>query len=1436
MAAKTFSWQVATSGNWDVNSNWTPGGGPPGTVFTTFADTAVVSTTSGVYTVTYNVAADTIGALTISSSTATLQWDATAGRALTVTGATKISLGTLDLATTTKTGSSLSTGSLAVSGGTFESGNTVSVTGLAQFSGGIGAISGGTFGAGTLAQSGGALTLSGGTTKSTGATTLSGGKLTINSTGSLSTASLTSSNNIFLQSAGNVTDTGLASFTGGTDTISGGAFNAGTVAIGNSLTLSGGTITSTTAGVTISSGKIVTLSGIGDLNATTGGLVDSGTLLGSGTVDGAITGNGSIEAKGGTLTLNAASLDSTLTVTVDGSSGLVSNGTGNAGTFNLAGNSSVLSLGGNLSTGSSVNFAGSAFKGQVLDLTSPTNNGTFSAVTNFSFGDSLILNGFSTATHAVLSSGSLLLEDNSNTVLYTIASFTDANSSDLIGVSHTGGNTILSLSATGNNVFTYSTPGDDSNFESAYAWLNPNNWTGGTPTTGQNLDLATNFSGGKASVDNIGSLSVVTLTASSGLLIIDSGSALSVSEQDVLSAGGTIDILGTLNVNELAGNAVGATIELDGGHLDTAIFSEKADSTTDLSGFGTLSGGPLSGPLTVTASGGSLAIKNDIISGPTFVIADVPGSVLDILGNVTAVNAIALDTSNKTLEIGSGGTLTITPAQTVSGGTLKLDSSSSELVASSGLTVSSGTFTETDGTANISDNADFTGGTGSIAAGSFTAGTITVNGGALTLSGGTAASGGAVTLSSGSLAINTAGTLDAASLDAFGGTLFESGGVVDVSGVASLGAGTEGVSSGTFSAGTLNVVGAALTLSGGTTTSSGAVTLLSGSLTINNNNGTLDAGSLDVSGGTFSQSAGTVGVGSAEFKSGLDAVVGGVFGAGTLTVDGAANVLTLSGGTITIGQGGGTIATGDQILIQSDGATLDASTSTLAVNGALNGFGVVEGTITGPGVVNADGGKLELTSDVTNLSPSFEISDAGSSILQLDGTVAAGNMFTFQGTAGELDFTNSAKLTQNIVGLDVSASAGDATNFINVVGTDVTVTDGFMGTGTSGAFTLSNGDTFTLNGITDSTGNWFVNTSVVGGSTEIFLDDNPCYAAGTRILTATGERMIESLMKGDIVLTLSGGELQTQPIKWVGRRRVDLTAHPRPETVAPIRIGRGAFADDMPHTDLVVSPDHAIFVDGKLICARQLVNGTTIRQEQGWTSVDYFHVELDAHAILLAEGLPAESYLNTGNHGFFANSGEPLMLHPDLTDETDYPAREAGSCAPFVWDEANVYPVWQRLADRAAALGQPMPHAETTDDAQLRVLAKGRFVRPMYAENGLYIFRLPKGTTAARLVSRASAPTDSQPWLDDRRRLGVYVARIVVWGAGDNVQELPVDHPSLSEGWWAVEGNGMTLRRWTNGNAVLPLPALNGPTMLEVHASSSGMSYIINADQDLRAA
>ena len=364
------------------------------------------------------------------------------------------------------------------------------------------------------------------------------------------------------------------------------------------------------------------------------------------------------------------------------------------------------------------------------------------------------------------------------------------------------------------------------------------------------------------------------------------------------------------------------------------------------------------------------------------------------------------------------------------------------------------------------------------------------------------------------------------------------------------------------------------------------------------------------------------------------------------------------------------------------------------------------------------------------------------------------------------------------------------------------------------------------------------NVSFEAGATNAFhiVDTNiieagpVCYARGTMIRTPDGELPVEKLRPGKQVITLVDGQEVPQTVTWLGHRRIDLAGHPRPETVAPIRIQRDAFADGMPHRDLVVSPDHAIFVDGKLICARQLVNGTTIRQELDWTAVDYYHVELDQHAILLAEGLPAESYIDTGNSGFFANSGAPMVLHPDLTDETDYPTREAGSCAPFVWDEASVQPVWQRLADRAAAIGRPVPQRATTTDAALRLLTKRpspRTIKPIYSDSNLVIFVLPSRSAEVRLLSRAQSPTEARPWLEDRRRLGVRVKRIVLRGA-DEVREIPVDHPDLSRGWWAVERDGQMMSRWTDGEAVLPLPAMRGAAMLEIHLAGS-MTYAVDA-------
>ena len=81
-------------------------------------------------------------------------------------------------------------------------------------------------------------------------------------------------------------------------------------------------------------------------------------------------------------------------------------------------------------------------------------------------------------------------------------------------------------------------------------------------------------------------------------------------------------------------------------------------------------------------------------------------------------------------------------------------------------------------------------------------------------------------------------------------------------------------------------------------------------------------------------------------------------------------------------------------------------------------------------------------------------------------------------------------------------------------------------------------------------------------------------------------------------------------------------------------------------------------------------------------------------------------------------------------------------------DEGSVRPVWQHLAERAAALGQPAPKLEATGDPDLRIVAKGRTVRPVSGENGQYVFFLPNGATEVRLISRAGSPTDVRPWLD----------------------------------------------------------------------------------------
>jgi hypothetical protein len=155
-----------------------------------------------------------------------------------------------------------------------------------------------------------------------------------------------------------------------------------------------------------------------------------------------------------------------------------------------------------------------------------------------------------------------------------------------------------------------------------------------------------------------------------------------------------------------------------------------------------------------------------------------------------------------------------------------------------------------------------------------------------------------------------------------------------------------------------------------------------------------------------------------------------------------------------------------------------------------------------------------------------------------------------------------------------------------------------------------------------------------------------CFAAGTRIATERGEVAVEAIGVGERVRVLLGEGLAE--VIWVGRRAVDCARHPTPRKVWPVRVAAGAFGPGRPHADLFLSPDHAVYVEEVLIPVRYLINGSTIVQVPV-DRVTYHHLELAEHDVVLAEGLPAETFLDMKDGSNYANRPGPVRLYPDFT-------------------------------------------------------------------------------------------------------------------------------------------------------------------------------------------
>jgi hypothetical protein len=374
---------------------------------------------------------------------------------------------------------------------------------------------------------------------------------------------------------------------------------------------------------------------------------------------------------------------------------------------------------------------------------------------------------------------------------------------------------------------------------------------------------------------------------------------------------------------------------------------------------------------------------------------------------------------------------------------------------------------------------------------------------------------------------------------------------------------------------------------------------------------------------------------------------GNLYNVAGATLSGVLHGVAVSGGLATITNAGRIVSTNSTTgaaALDSGGALTNQAGGYIA-----GGYGVYVlggGTVTNAGTI-ASTSTQDTAIDFAGGSPNQLIVAPGAVFL---GVVNGGNtagagavsVLTVEGTNGSLggvgsSFANFGSIAfypgaaWTISGSSAALAGGQPIS--GFARGDTIGLDGVATTGSAfqnGTLTLANGLTLDLPGANYSFSQFQITND--GTSTDISI---ACFRAGARILTDRGEVPVEALRPGMRVVSLTHRRLV--PVTWIGARRIDCSRHPRPAEVWPVRIAANAFAPGAPHRPLFLSPDHAVFAGGRLVPVRFLLDGGAIAQVPV-DAAEYYHVELAGHAVLVADGLPAETYLDTGNRAAFHNA------------------------------------------------------------------------------------------------------------------------------------------------------------------------------------------------------
>ncbi len=317
-----------------------------------------------------------------------------------------------------------------------------------------------------------------------------------------------------------------------------------------------------------------------------------------------------------------------------------------------------------------------------------------------------------------------------------------------------------------------------------------------------------------------------------------------------------------------------------------------------------------------------------------------------------------------------------------------------------------------------------------------------------------------------------------------------------------------------------------------------------------------------------------------------------------------------------------------------------------------------------------------------------------------------------------------------------------------------------------------------------------------------FATELVCYLRGTHILTPTGEVPVERLAVGDAVVTRNG----IKRLIWIGTGRARVVRGQR-SAATPVIVRKSAIADNVPNRDLRITKGHSLFIDGVLIPAEFLINHRTILWDDTAQDVSVYHLELEDHDVVFANGTPAESYRDDGNRWLFRNANSGWHLPPKPP------------CAAVLTGGPVVDAIWRRLLDRAGA-GPSFP---VTDDPDLHLLVDGKRIEPAARAGGDVVFRLPSCPGNVRIRSRHGVPAELG-LARDPRLLGVAVRRVQV-RRGWQLVQIDADDDRLVDGFYGYEPDDSL--RWTNGDAGLPTAVFSrfsGPSELVMNLTGR-MSY-----------